>query len=226
MPSISLAVQFRNLRFTSITKLQCSGKTGVMPGVSIITGMQNIKLKNRTGAVIKRRRVFLVDPFSLVRLSVMRWLDQTSDLVVCGQTDRPAKALRAIRRLRPDIVVTEMFSQKDFKFIQTLHRRHPRLPILVFSVGRETWRAPSALESGADGYLLKGMDAGGLADGIRRALEGRVVLSSNVRYQLLMKCAGALRPRKVRPTRPRPRCGQRTMPLQMFAPVGWTVSLN
>jgi DNA-binding NarL/FixJ family response regulator len=147
-----------------------------------------MKLTNNKNAEGKVKRVFLVDQFSIVRLTVAEWLNRTPDLIVCGSTDNATKALKEIRRLKPDIVVTEILSQQDFKFIRTLHRLHPCLPLLVFSFRDEAWYAPRALEAGADGYLLKGVSVDGLVDGIRRILEGRVVLSPNMRYKLLVKC--------------------------------------
>jgi DNA-binding NarL/FixJ family response regulator len=90
--------------------------------------------------------------------------------------------------LKPDIVVTEILVQQDLEFIRTLHRRHPRLPILVFSFRDENWYAPRVLEAGADGYLFKSVSVDRLVDGIRGVLEGRVVLGPNMRYQLLVKC--------------------------------------
>jgi DNA-binding NarL/FixJ family response regulator len=146
-----------------------------------------MKLKSDT-ETHRQKRVFLADQFSIVRLAVADWLDQTEDLTVCGQAENPGKALKDIERLKPDIVVTEIFGQQDLQFIYTLHKRHPRLPILVFSFRDEESYAPAALEAGADGYLLKGVSAKGLVDGIRRTLEGRVVLSNDMRYQLLVKC--------------------------------------
>jgi len=123
-----------------------------------------------------------------VRVTIADWLKRTPDLALCGQADNATKALKSIERLKPDIVVTEIFGETDCKFIQALHKQHPRLPILVFSYGNETSYAPRVLQAGADGYMLKGMSADGLVDGIRRTLEGRVVLSPDMRYQLLVKC--------------------------------------
>jgi DNA-binding NarL/FixJ family response regulator len=150
----------------------------------------NMKLTNKSKAPRKPKRIFLVEPFSIVRLAIAEWLTRTPDLAVCGEADNAASALKSINRLRPDIVLTEILGPQDLKFIQTLHQAHPRLPILVFSFRDETWYAPRALEAGADGYLQKGASVDGLADGIRRALEGRIVLSPNMRYRLLAKCWG------------------------------------
>jgi DNA-binding NarL/FixJ family response regulator len=147
-----------------------------------------MKLKNKSKAGGKPKRVFLVDQSSIVRLVLAEWLNRTPDLVVCGQADTTRKALRAIAQLKPDIVVTEILVQQDMTFIQALHRRHPRLPILVFSFRDEACFAPRALEAGADGYLFKGVSVDKLMNGIRGVLEGRLVLSPNMRYQLLVNC--------------------------------------
>jgi DNA-binding NarL/FixJ family response regulator len=180
-----------------------------------------MKLKHKKRAPAKPRRVFLVDPFSISRLSVADWLRRTDDLAVCGHTDSPDSGLKAIRKLKPDIVVTEMSSLRDFYFIQKLHREQPRLPILVFSSGNNSWAAPRALEAGADGYLLKGAHAEGLVDGIRRALEGRVVLGQRDRYQLLKKCSPLWVRQSARrqPLAPREKKSVRSTPAFESAPV-------
>jgi DNA-binding NarL/FixJ family response regulator len=136
----------------------------------------------------KVTRVFLVDPFAIIRRTVCEWIDRTPDLIVCGQSEDAMGALKAVSKLKPDIVVTEMLDQKDLRFVRTLHKRHPRLPILVYSFGDETQYAPKALEAGADGFLIKAIKSEGLVEGIRRTLEGRIVLSPGIRYRLLAKC--------------------------------------
>jgi DNA-binding NarL/FixJ family response regulator len=121
-------------------------------------------------------------------LAVAEWLKQTPDLTLCGEADSALTALQAVVRLKPDIVVTEILRQQDLGFIHSLHEQHPRLPILVFSFRDETWYAPLALAAGADGYLMKGVSVAQLAEGIRRTLEGRVVLSPHMRAEFLSKC--------------------------------------
>jgi DNA-binding NarL/FixJ family response regulator len=120
-------------------------------------------------------------------MAVSDWIKQTVDLSVCGEAGTEEVAFSALRHLEPDIVVTEVLRQQDLGFIRNLHRR-PRLPILVFSFRDEEWYAPRALEAGADGYLMKGVSLTRLMDGVRAALEGRVVLSPQMRARMLLKC--------------------------------------
>src|SRR5690349_13080287 len=104
-----------------------------------------MKLANKPNGVGGRKRVFLVDQFPISRLAVSEWLKRTPDLAVCGEADSEAPALTAVGRLAPDLVVTEVLRQQDLGFIRSLHKRYPRLPILVFSFRDEHWYAPRAL---------------------------------------------------------------------------------
>jgi DNA-binding NarL/FixJ family response regulator len=137
----------------------------------------------------KRRGVFLVDQFPISRLAVSEWLQQTPDLSLCGESGTEEAAFTALRHAQPDVVVTEVLHQQDLGFIRALHKRFPKMPILVFSFRDEEWYAPRALQAGADGYLMKGVSPATLVDGIRAILEGRIVLSLQMRAQLLLKCS-------------------------------------
>ncbi|HZL43548.1 MAG TPA: response regulator transcription factor [Verrucomicrobiae bacterium] len=149
-----------------------------------------MQVKRKWNAGGGRKCVFLVDQFPASRLTVSEWLKHTPDLVLCGEADSPAWALAMVGNLKPDLVVTEIMQQQDLGFIHRLHARHPRVPILVFSFRDEKWYAPRALEAGADGYLMKNVDRDHLIEGIRGALEGRVVLSPEMRARVLRKCVG------------------------------------
>jgi DNA-binding NarL/FixJ family response regulator len=167
-----------------------------------------MKIRGKIEMPQKPKRVFLVDQFPISRLAVGEWLKQTRDLALCGEADNTAGALKAVAKLKPDIVVTEILRQQDLGFIESLHKAFRHLPILVFSFRDEAWYAPRALEAGADGYLMKGVNVTDLLDGIRNALEGRVVLSSNMRARLLIRCLS--RRRGLAPTRGIRRSGCQT----------------
>jgi DNA-binding NarL/FixJ family response regulator len=112
-----------------------------------------------------------------VREAVASWINRSPDLRVGGHAVGEKAAFEQINRLRPDLVLTEMLRPEECGFIQELHRRHPRLLILVFSQRDEEAYAPLALEAGARGYLMKGVDGDTLVTGIRKVLNGQVVLS-------------------------------------------------
>src|SRR5579863_7491071 len=85
----------------------------------------------------ERKHVFLIDPFPVSRKAAADFLDETAGLTACGQADDAQAALQVIGRLKPDAAVTECPRRDGLEFIRELRRRHPRLPILVYSFGDE-----------------------------------------------------------------------------------------
>jgi len=125
----------------------------------------------------KRSGILIVDDMTAVRKAVGKWINRFPDLQVCGQAMGEKAAFDKINELRPGLVLTEILRPRDLGFIRELHRRYPRLPILVFSHQDEEAYASRAVAVGARGYLMKGVDGDRLVAGIRSALKGRVVLS-------------------------------------------------
>ena len=152
--------------------------------------MKDLQLQtpNKTSSRKRAKRVLIVDTFRLSRVAVSKWLAETDDLVFCGEADSSSHALKAVARLKPDVVVMEVLLHQDFELIRDLRRHFPRLPILVFSYRDEEWYAPRVLEAGADGFITKAATPGELVDGIRAVSQGRMVLSSQIRERLLAKC--------------------------------------
>jgi DNA-binding NarL/FixJ family response regulator len=112
------------------------------------------------------------------------WCDAVSSRInrypglhVCGEALGEQAGLEMVQRLRPSLVLTEIVRAQDLGFIREVHRRHRRLPILVFSFRDEEAYAPLAMQAGACGYLMKGVAGSTLVKGIRKALSGRMVLS-------------------------------------------------
>jgi len=118
-----------------------------------------------------------VNGVGLVRVGITSWINACPDLCVCGEAHDERTALERVRSLRPSLVLTEILRPQDLGFIRELHLRHPRLPILAFSYRDEEMYAPRALEAGAHGYLMKGVNGDTLVAGIRKVLKGRVALS-------------------------------------------------
>lgn len=135
-----------------------------------------------------RRRVFVVDPHALMRTVAAEWINRSSGLEVCGVVGGMDGAFHAIARLRPDLIVSEIMRPQDLGFIRELHRRHPHLPILVFTIQDAAVYAARTREAGASGYVMK--DAGG--------------------DQLVWSIRAALRARKGRSARRRPRIEPRS----------------
>jgi DNA-binding NarL/FixJ family response regulator len=125
-----------------------------------------------------RKRVLLVDDHAVVRFGIAQLINRQADLVVCNEQEDARKALDAITRLVPDVVIADL-SLKDssgLELIRNIKAQYPKMPILVVSVHDETVYAEIAFRAGALGITA-----------IRRVLSGSVYVSDSLAAKMLQQ---------------------------------------
>ena len=82
-------------------------------------------------------------------------------------------ALRALSNDVPQVVVSDirMPGSSGLDFLQTLHQRHPLIPVIIMTAYSDLESAVSAFQGGAFEYLPKPFDINHAVELIRRALE-------------------------------------------------------
>jgi DNA-binding NarL/FixJ family response regulator len=134
-----------------------------------------------------RKRLLLVDDHAVVRYGIAQLINQQSDLVVCGEEENAANALRAIAKLKPDLVIADI-SLKDssgLELMRNIKAQYSGLPVLVISTHDESIYAEIAFRAGALGYLMKGDALDKVVSAIRRVLSGNVYVSDALAAKML-----------------------------------------
>jgi len=82
-------------------------------------------------------------------------------------------ALRALSHELPQVVVSDirMPGRSGLDFLQTLHERHPLIPVIIMTAYSDLESAVSAFQGGAFEYLPKPFDINHAVELIQRALE-------------------------------------------------------
>ena len=82
-------------------------------------------------------------------------------------------ALRALNHEAPQVVVSDirMPGSSGLDFLQTLHQRHPLIPVIIMTAYSDLESAVSSFQGGAFEYLPKPFDVNHAIELIRRALE-------------------------------------------------------
>ena len=136
-----------------------------------------------------RTRVLLVDDHAVVRFGIAQLINQQSDLVVCGEEEDANKALSAIGRLKPGLVIADI-SLKDssgLELMRNIKAQYPGLPVLVVSAHDESVYAEIAFRAGALGYLMKGEALEKIVSAVRRVLGGNVYVSDTLTAKMLQR---------------------------------------
>ncbi|UAW99340.1 two-component system response regulator NarL [Halopseudomonas nanhaiensis] len=138
-------------------------------------------------------RILLVDDHPMMRRGLRDLLELEPDLEPVGEAGSGPDAIRLASELEPDLILLDL-NMPGMDGLETLKRlRDDEVDarIIMFTVSDDQSHVLEALRNGADGYLLKDMDAEHLVAQIRQAAQGKLALSP----ELTMVLAEAIRER-------------------------------
>lgn len=136
----------------------------------------------------KRARVAVVEDDPILREELTRVLALTEDLELSGAADCLA-AGRALIAEPLDVLLIDLAlpDGSGIDLIREARAAKAPLKIIVVSVFGDARSVVQAIEAGADGYLLKGVDPGEAAGAIRSVMEGGAPISPAVASHILAR---------------------------------------
>lgn len=147
----------------------------------------NMAQAKQTQAKDKRARILLVDDHAVVRYGVAQLINREKDLVVCGEEEDAAKALEAIERLKPDLVIADISLKESsgLELMRNIKVQYPKMHVLVMSAHDESIYAEIAFRAGAQGYLMKESAIEHTLTAIRKVLAGSIYVSDALGAKML-----------------------------------------
>jgi DNA-binding NarL/FixJ family response regulator len=142
-------------------------------------------------ALVRRHTVLVADDHAMVREGLVSLLKE-HDFEVVGSVIDGAQLIEAARRLRPDVIVTDI-SMPDLSGLDVLARlKADRLDsrIIVLTVHHDVELAVQAVRAGAAGYLPKVFAGEELVNAIHQVLQGRVYLTPAMTREVMEGMAG------------------------------------
>ena len=124
-------------------------------------------------------RVMIVDDHIIVREGLATLLDVFPDLELIAEASNGVEAIRLCEEHLPDVVLMDMLmpEMNGIDATREIRRQFPGVQVLALTSFNEKEYVTGAIEAGAIGYLLKDIEANGLAAAIRAASHGEPTLS-------------------------------------------------
>jgi two-component system, NarL family, nitrate/nitrite response regulator NarL len=117
---------------------------------------------------------------------VTRSLSEIGGFEIVGVGATKEDALRITEAKRPDIVLLDIsLPGGGLNAIEPILTRHPTQKILLLTVSERTEDVATALNSGAKGYVLKGVGSRALAEILRAVAAGESYVSPSLSARLL-----------------------------------------
>ena len=124
-------------------------------------------------------RVIIVDDHAMLRRGLKFFLKGFDDLELVGEANSGPAALDLCAEVQPDVVIMDMVmpGMDGAQATQAIRERFPQVQVIALTSFQEEDLVERALQAGAIGYLLKNVNADGLAHAIREAYAGRSTLA-------------------------------------------------
>ncbi len=133
-------------------------------------------------------KILIVDDHPVVRDGLNAVLETQTDFEVVGEAGDGQEAVAQVEKLRPDVVLLDLDMPvlDGLGALQQIMRQWPRTKVIIFTVFDTDERILTAVQSGAQGYLLKG-DAprNEIFRAVRTVYEGGALLQPVVTGKLL-----------------------------------------
>lgn len=132
-------------------------------------------------------RVLVVDDHPIVRMGVVRTVNSDPRLSVCGEAEGMSQALRAVRELKPQLLISDisLTNGSGLELAKELQAARSEVKVLIYSMHDEELYAERVLRAGAKGYVNKAEPSSVLRSAIQRVLDGGVHLSPQMTDRML-----------------------------------------
>ena len=135
-------------------------------------------------------RVLLIDDHPVVRAGLRALLETEPGIEVVGESGDGTSAISLARRLRPNLVLTDLLlpTIDGVALTEMIRAQLPDTQVVVLtSVSEEDASVVRAIRAGAIGYVLKNADTELLIATIRSAAEGQARLSPKAAARLIQE---------------------------------------
>ena len=132
---------------------------------------------------MKKIRILLADDHSVVRMGLAALFASVPEFTVVGEAEDGEQAVRKAMDLSPDVILMDlMMPVKDgVSATREIHDALPRAHVVILTTFGSSDGIAHALQTGADGALMKSADNESLIDAIRRIADGEKVIADDIR---------------------------------------------
>ena len=141
-------------------------------------------------------RVMIVDDHPVVRDGLKNMLLAFDDLELVGEAGDGRQAVAHCGQAQPDVILMDMAmpGMDGIAATRAILKERPRMKIIMLTSFVEDSVVQTALEAGANGYLLKNVPINTLADAIRSVYAGQPMLSPEATAALIRTKTGSFKP--------------------------------
>jgi len=136
--------------------------------------------------------ILIVDDHAVVRRGVRAFLEAQQDFAVVGEAGSGGEAVLLAADLAPDVVLMDLVmpGMDGVQATRLVKQKSPCSQVIVLTSYHEDEHIFPAIRAGALSYLLKDIGLPDLADAIRKAARGEVVMHPHIAARVVQELDG------------------------------------
>jgi DNA-binding NarL/FixJ family response regulator len=127
-------------------------------------------------------RVLIVEDHEIIRKSLAIILNMSEDIEVVGSCENGEVALSKVKECQPELVLMDIHMPvlNGVEATKIIKKQWPEIKVIILTTFQEMEYVVSALNSGAEGYILKDIDPDDLASAIRLVHRGEMMITQEI----------------------------------------------
>lgn len=136
---------------------------------------------------MEKKRIVIAEDHTILREGLRSLLSTNPDFEVVGEAEDGREAIRCVEKLTPDLILMDLSMPRTsgMDAIREIKRLSPGTKVLALTVHKAEEYVLAALESGADGYVLKDATHSELKVAIENVLSGKPYLSPGISEKVI-----------------------------------------
>jgi DNA-binding NarL/FixJ family response regulator len=124
-------------------------------------------------------RIIIADDHAMVRQGIKRIIQEDKELQVIGEVGDGLDLLELLEEIIPDMVLLDvsMPRLRGMEVIKIIKELYPKVKVLILTMHKSKEYLYQAMDSGADGYLLKEDADQTLYNAIKAVRQGKTYIS-------------------------------------------------
>jgi DNA-binding NarL/FixJ family response regulator len=155
--------------------------------VDVLTsGLEELLMKDHS------IRVILADDHAVVRKGIRDFLAEAGDIVVVAEAASGDEAFGLIREHKPDVAVLDiqMPGRTGIEVTRAVRAEQLRVGVLVLTAYDDDPFVMTALQAGANGYVLKTAEPEDIVAAVRAVYEGKSALDPAILRKVMARLSG------------------------------------
>lgn len=132
-------------------------------------------------------RILLVDDHSLFRKGIAALLSRQAGFQVIGEAENGFEAIERTRSMAPDVILMDLQMPKcdGLEATRLIRQEFPHVHIIMLTVSDDDHNLFTAIQNGAEGYLLKTLEPQELYEMLTRVQHGEAPISGKLAVRIL-----------------------------------------